>query len=781
MSTSLKIIFSSLVILLTSNSNLMAEQTISPDQVQEITARVANYQLLNPHSRQMGDWIQGPFLAGLVAIGQLPGNEAYIDKAVHLSWQVGFRGKRSYWQGNDHASPSAWLELYEMKKDQRMLKPTIEEVEQYMAPKNFTDETMSFTRGNGYKWSWCDALYMSPPTFAQLHKITGEQKYLDFLHKWWWIASDYYYDQEEHLYFRDHTFFEKREPNGKKIFWGRGNGWVVGGLVRVLKNLAPNDPMRPKYEQQLREMCLKLIEIQTPEGLWRSSLLDPNQKGLPKSAEMSGSSFFVYGLAYAVNEGIIDTEKYTPIVKKAWKDLCSNVTEEGFLRNVQHVGDSPNPRRADFPLPYGTGAFLLAGSEVYRLAETASGKKMITFNDNGGWCWYQDERAIIKDGKLIVGSIADSIGTYGKLRNSNVELVSYDLDGNAPSSRFTLHKKLESNSDDHDVPALLTLPDGRVLAVYSKHSSDHKIRYRMSNKDGWDKEVVLPRKHAVCYSNVFQLSDEQGIIYDFYRGENFDPTYIVSEDNGQTWSESKRYIQTKGTRTRPYVKYASNNKDTIHFVTTEAHPQEWTGTSLYAGYIKGGAIYKSDGTLIQKLSDGPIKPEQLTKIYQGDANHEAWTIDLHLDAQGNPYTVYSVQHDKKTSDNRYRYARWNGKSWDDQALAHAGTHLYDGQWFYTGLAALDTQDPNHLFISTDANPETGTPLISGTDNHRHYELFEGHLKGSTWTWTPVTKDSVVDNLRPIMPIGKNAPLLWMRGTYETYQNFDTDIVGILNP
>lgn len=144
-----------------------------------------------------------------------------------------------------------------------------------------------------------------------------------------------------------------------------------------------------------------------------------------------------------------------------------------------------------------------------------------------------------------------------------------------------------------------------------------------------------------------------------------------------------------------------------------------------------------------------------------------------------------MQYNNDTSDNRYRYTRWDGKKWDDHALAYAGTHLYDPQWFYTGLAALDPHNPNRLYISTDADPESGQPLISSTDGKRHYEIFAGSStdNGANWAWRSITKDSDADNIRPVMPIweSEQSVLLWMRGVYKTYLDYDTDIVGVFNP
>ena len=90
---------------------------------------------------------------------------------------------------------------------------------------------------------------------AGLVAATGDERYLDFAVKNWWRTTDYLYDPGEHLYFRDSTYFDRREANGKKLFWSRGNGWVMAGLVRMLQLLPANHPSRARFQQLFQEMA----------------------------------------------------------------------------------------------------------------------------------------------------------------------------------------------------------------------------------------------------------------------------------------------------------------------------------------------------------------------------------------------------------------------------------------------------------------------------------------------------------------------------------------------
>lgn len=164
------------------------------------------------------------------------------------------------------------------------------------------------------EWAWCDALFMAPTSLAYLSTATGDSKYLDIANKLWWKTTDFLYDKEEYLYFRDESYFEKREKNGKKMFWSRGNGWVMGGLVRMLSNMPKNYPDRPKYIKLYKEMAAKIASIQQADGSWHSSLLDPESYPVK---ETSGTGFYTYAILWGLNNGILDKKTYWPVIEKS--------------------------------------------------------------------------------------------------------------------------------------------------------------------------------------------------------------------------------------------------------------------------------------------------------------------------------------------------------------------------------------------------------------------------------------------------------------------------------
>jgi rhamnogalacturonyl hydrolase YesR len=215
-------------------------------------------------------------------------------------------------------------------------------------------------------WWWVDSLFMAPAAFALVSDATGDPKYAAFMKSLWWDTTDFLYDKGEHLYFRDKSYFNKLTPTGKKVFWARGNGWVMAGNVRVLEYLPADDPDRAKFVKIHQEMAAKIITLQGSDGLWRTSLLDPDQFPDP---ETSGTGFFCYALAWGINHGTLDRATYLPSVLKAWHGLVTHVQGDGKLCYAQSEAGGPGRPGRYLAKDYATGALLLAGSEVEKLAD----------------------------------------------------------------------------------------------------------------------------------------------------------------------------------------------------------------------------------------------------------------------------------------------------------------------------------------------------------------------------------------------------------------------------
>jgi len=344
------------------------------------TRRVADWQLANrtnwatmPAARKSvqepRDWQQATFWVALTELASR--DKRYAKPLLALGeaekWQLGDLP----FHADDQLIGQAWMWAARNGAGKGALAPTRAYFDHVLANRPTIGlEFIPVAPGKGTstctdRWCWCDALFMAPPTLLRLGKATGDARYAAFAHEEFKAATDYLYDPAEQLYFRDSRFFEQRDAAGRKLFWSRGNGWVMGGLVRMLQVMDAKDPERPYYEKLFKDMAGRLLTLQKADGYWSPSLLDTDP-GTP--TETSGTAFYTYAFAWGVKEGLLDRAAYEPAAIKGWNAVVRAVQPDGMLGWVQQVGDRPNSVSASETQFYGSGAYLLAGTAMYDLA-----------------------------------------------------------------------------------------------------------------------------------------------------------------------------------------------------------------------------------------------------------------------------------------------------------------------------------------------------------------------------------------------------------------------------
>ena len=309
-------------------------------------------------------WTNGAFYAGLYAWARVTDNEPMFqylrDQGKICKWRL---LNRSY-HADDICAAQMMIAMSEHDGDPSLRQNVMERA--FFVASHPSDAPLSKRDpvGKDTRWSWCDALFMAPPVYAALYRLTGEKVYADYLNAEYRCCVDSLYDRDAHLFYRDSYRIRRVESNGAKQFWGRGEGWVLAGLALILQNLPADDPGRAYYEDLFREMAPAVLSCQDPQGHWHASMLNPDAYPMP---ENSASGFLLYGLAWGVRNGLLPRRPYEKAVKKGWAALVEGVREDGMLGYVQAIGDSPKNAKADSSAPYGAGAFLLAGSEMLQL------------------------------------------------------------------------------------------------------------------------------------------------------------------------------------------------------------------------------------------------------------------------------------------------------------------------------------------------------------------------------------------------------------------------------
>jgi unsaturated rhamnogalacturonyl hydrolase len=318
--------------------------------------KVADWQLQHSEGRYNIQWTFAALYDGFLAASKTTGDKHYHDRVLQVArdnhWDFGPR----FAHADDEAIGFTYLTLYADDPKPEEIAPTRDGLDKLLARPDDPQKNL---------WWWCDALYMAPPVLAQLSVATGDHRYLDFMNREWWITSGALYDPAEHLYFRDDRFPTMHEANGQKVFWSRGNGWVLAGLAMVLQRMPADYPDRAKYEEQFKDMAERIANLQQSDGLWRASLLDPGSYPNP---EISGSGFFTYAMAWGIHHKLLDRKTFLPVVKKSWQGMLTHVYADGRLGSIQPIGGEPGKFKPSSSYVYGVGAFLLAGSELSQIA-----------------------------------------------------------------------------------------------------------------------------------------------------------------------------------------------------------------------------------------------------------------------------------------------------------------------------------------------------------------------------------------------------------------------------
>jgi rhamnogalacturonyl hydrolase YesR len=316
---------------------------------------------------QSRSWIRAAFWIGLTALAERePRGNRFAAALLAMGRTNGWRPGDRLYHADDQAVAQPYLWAADHGAGAAALAPARARFDAILAhpprvglaffvPQGDYEKTECLAR-----WCWCDALFMAPPAWLELSRQTRDRRYARFALKETWATVDFLYDPVEHLFYRDSRFFERRDAEGRKLFWSRGNGWVFAGLARMIPLLPRGSPDRARMEGLFREMAGRLLALQKPDGYWAPSLLAP--EGSPP--ESSGTGFFTYGLAWGIKAGLLDRPTYEPAARRGWQALLRAVQPDGRLGWVQQVSDRPEAVAASDTQYYGVGAFLLAAAAM---------------------------------------------------------------------------------------------------------------------------------------------------------------------------------------------------------------------------------------------------------------------------------------------------------------------------------------------------------------------------------------------------------------------------------
>jgi len=392
---------------------------------------------------------------------------------------------------------------------------------------------------------------------------------------------------------------------------------------------------------------------------------------------------------------------------------------------------------------------------------------------DAAWCWFADPRAV------YYKSIHER-SYFGYINSKGDVVISARDEKTKAVQTFILHEKLQV--DDHNVPSILFLPDGKMLAFYTHHNGSFFMRKSKNAEDitEWEEEQIFKfgmENRRICYSHPAMLSKENNRIYMFFRSspakggswKDYGQYFSYSDDLGKTWSNAQYLLDMSQINNPMYMKVSTDNRSRIDFLFTDGHPKIGAA-SVYHMYYEEGRFHQTSGKDIGKTADLPLQLSKIDKIYDvTKTGVKAWIWDIALDKNKKPIVAYSQYPTVK--DHIYHYARWDGKKWIDHELLNSGGYITAPEKsgkvleeHYSGGIVLDHERPENVYLSREVN--------------NVFEIEHWVLKGSQWKRSKITENSAKDNVRPYVIAhypGKNPLVFWMSGTYEHYIRFKTDL------
>lgn len=742
------------------------KQLFSEKYIKQKMLNASEWQLRHPKHNPR-DWTNGAFYAGLFKAWQTTKADHIYRAMMGIGSEQKWQPYRRWFHADDIAVCQMYLDLYAREQNPEMIRPTVDTLQR------FIHEPYPTKGIEKIKLWWCDALFMAPPVFAKLAKATGNTDYLKYNDQFYKECYDLLYNKEEQLFARDLNYVIKpdgsgrREKNGKRIFWSRGNGWVMGGLALLMENLPANYPQRPFYETLFKEMAARIVTLQQPDGLWRASLLDPDAY---PGGEVSGSGFFCYALAWGINNGLLD-KSYVPAVEKAWVALTKCVNKEGRVGWVQPIGADPRANfSADSWEVYGTGAFLLAGSEVIKWNEKEArypsldnqkidGYKGIWFTlgqfseygdkYSGGLGTYTAKHIplaiyapTVNKTFFVYGGIADDrksnsdiAGFKGKSEGDYLLCMigSYDHKTQTVSKPTVVYDK-KGVFDPHDNPSIALDSDGYIWVFVSGRGRGRMGLIYKSEQPYSIEKFTLASKREVTYPQP-KYVEGNGFLHLFTKYMGTRLLYFNTSKDGYTWTADQQLAAIKRPGDKNGGHYQISGQwggKIVFFFNWHPNGNVDQRTNIY--YMQttdfGKTWTKVDGTPVTvpvtRVDDNTLLKEFFSK------GENVYIKDVAFDKDGNPAALYvsgkGYKPGPENGEKQWQIMYWNGKEWENHLVA-TSDHNYD-----TGSLWIE----NNKWIVV--GPTQNTPQQYGGGGE--LVMWESKDKGKTWKKArQVTKDS----------------------------------------
>jgi len=166
---------------------------------------------------------------------------------------------------------------------------------------------------------WVDDMYMITMLQVQAYRATHNKIYLDRAA----LEMAAYLDklqQPNGLFYHGPEF---------PFFWGRGNGWVAGGMAELLSDLPAGHPKRARIMECYLKMMASLLKFQDADGMWHQLIDHPESY-----KETSCTGMFTFAMITGVKKGWLKDQAYSQAARKGWLALIRYIDADGNIGEV---------------------------------------------------------------------------------------------------------------------------------------------------------------------------------------------------------------------------------------------------------------------------------------------------------------------------------------------------------------------------------------------------------------------------------------------------------------
>lgn len=392
---------------------------------------------------------------------------------------------------------------------------------------------------------------------------------------------------------------------------------------------------------------------------------------------------------------------------------------------------------------------------------TAAGEIGV-FAENGGYTWWTNMLAF-----RHVGTKDQTYLSYVD-EEGNMCLASY----NHETKEYAYFKLAQHEIDDHNSAGVMVLPDGRLLAVYTRHNKDKLIRWRISKKPeditSFGEEQSVSSKNYITYAQLHRISDtEYRIIYRYAMKSWATRVYNCETDK---WTNEYVWF-TEGLKRQYYMWTQEDREEGKFNIFMTGHPNNGPDQNIRYGYFTAdGSIYTTGGKYVgdmdEELTIHKPDPRDFDIVYEAKEGEHTRLYDVSF--MGEKVGVLYGVHQDGELNSKYYYAYYDetAKAWVNNYVCESGEALVSANMYFGGMS-FDKKNMQNLYV---------TRCVEGISRLEKWTTTD---YGATWTTTLIEEaPEGVDLLRPLIPYNahEDFDVLYMKGNYPSYIGYDTNIM-----